>query len=412
MTPTHTQADHRKSERGSIIIMTAIGMLLLLLMVGLCIDVSRIYGVRAELQNAADAAALTAAVQLNGGNTGINLAVARATEIVNTFGVNSKSNVPIIPVSVTFAVNLYPDSGYMSAAAATTGSTAENIRFVKVVTNSASTGMLFASSALGADWIENRQAVAGNSGVTPSTICDFFPAAVALADPSPTPGTTFNLSFNQGTGTSAVLNDQEYIILEIDDITGNGNVETALLTAGLSGLCKTIGGDIHMTPSSNSNNGPRSAGDGANTRFNEYANGYANLLQPGTFHPDFNIQSGITHQNYLDGSPITSPSTNTALREAGRRLLIMPIILPNGPPGSVSAQGEPLTQDYPAYTANIKKWGLFFLRNRSVVIQGGGCDTDPLCGDLQVEVIKTVGAMSPVVPTATSSSLTLPVIYR
>lgn len=407
----NTRLDHRrKNERGSIVIMTAIGMLILLLMVGLCIDLSRIYTVRAELQNAADAAALTAATQLNGGDVGIDLAVARATEIVNTLGVNTKSNVTI--TSITFAVNLLPDSDYMSAAAAKTGTTAERIRFVKVVTESFSTGMLFASRALGPNWTESRQAVAGNSGITPSTICDFFPAAVALADPSPTPGTTFNLSFNQGTGTSAVLNNEEYIILEIDDITGNGNLETALLTAGISGLCKTIGGDIHMTPSSNPNNGPRAAGDGANTRFNEYANGYGNQLQPTTFHPDFNIQSGITHQNYLDGSPITSPSTNTALREAGRRLLIMPIILPNGPPGSVAADGTPLLPEYPAYTANIKKWGLFFLRNRSVVIQGGGCDTDPLCGDLQVEVIKTVGSMSPVVPTATSSSLTLPVLYR
>jgi Flp pilus assembly protein TadG len=401
MIPDTKQLDHRrKNERGSIVIMTAIGMLLLLLMVGLCIDVSRVYTVRAELQNAADAAALTAAAQLNGGDTGIDLAVARANAIVNTQGFG-KANVTIS--SITFAKNLYPDSDYMSAAAAKTGTTAENIRFVKVVTNSVTTGILCASRALGPDWNENRQAVAGNSGITPSTVCDFFPAAVALADPSPTPGTTIDLSFNQGTGTSAVLNDKEYIILEIDDITGNGNVETSLLTAGISGLCKSIGGDIHMTPSSNPNNGPRAAGDGANTRFNDYANGYGNQLQPNVFHPDFNIQEGITHQNYLDGNPLTGPTTNTQYREAGRRLLIMPIILPNGPP--------PLLSEYPAYTANIQKWGLFFLRNKSVVIQGN-CQADPLCGDLQVEVIKTVGAMSPIVPTATSSSLTLPVIYR
>lgn len=401
MAPNHIQLDHRRNERGSIVIMTAIGMLILLLMVGLCIDVSRIYSVRAELQNAADSAALTAAAQLNGGDQGIDLAVARANEIVNTLGVNTKSNVTI--TSITFAVNLLPDSDYMSAADAKMGTTAERIRFVKVVTQSFSTGMLFASRALGPDWIENRQAVAGNSGITPSTICDFFPAAVALADPSPTPGTTLDLSFNQGTGTSAVLNDKDYIILEIDDITGNGNVETALLTAGIPGLCKKLGDEIHMTPSSNPNNGPAAAGDGANTRFNEYANGYGNQLQPDPFHPDFNVKDGITHQNYLDGDPLESPTSNLGLREHGRRMLIMPIILPNGPP--------PLLPEYPAYTANIQKWGLFFLRNRSVVIQGN-CQIDPLCGDLQVEVVSTVGAMSPVVPTATSSSLTLPVLYR
>ena len=410
MKPHHTQPDHRKNERGSIVIMTAIGMLLLLLMVGLCIDVSRIYLTRTELQNAADAAALSAAAELNGGDTGIDKAVARANDIFNTQGISTKYNVGIS--SVTFAVNI-DDDPYMSATDAKTGTTAQNIRFVKVTTDSHSTGLLFSSSAFGGpEWIEERKAVAGNSGRTASTICDFFPAAVALADPSPTPGTVLNLHFNQGTGNEAVLADKDYIVLEVPNINGNGTGETAVLTAGLPNFCKTLGDNINMTPSSNQNNGPRNAGDGSNTRFNDYANGYGNQLQPDVFHPDFNIREGITHQEYVDGSPIDSPLTNTQYREAGRRMLIMPIILPNGPPGSVAADGTPLTQNYPAYTTNIKKWGVFFLKNKSLIIQGGGCSSDPLCGALQVEVVRTVGATSPVVPTAASSSLTLPVIYR
>ena len=86
----------------------------------------------------------------------------------------------------------------------------------------------------------------------------------------------------------------------------------------------------------------------------------------------------------------------------------MPIIMANGP---ASPGPPPIVPEYPAYTANIQKWGVFFLRNRSIAVQGN-CQSDPLCGDLQVEVVRTVGSMSPVVPTATSSSLTLPVIYR
>jgi len=62
MSPDKEQRDAmRSNERGSIIIMTAISALALLMVVGLTIDVSRIYVVRTELQNAADAAALTAA---------------------------------------------------------------------------------------------------------------------------------------------------------------------------------------------------------------------------------------------------------------------------------------------------------------------------------------------------------------
>src|SRR5258705_9822300 len=95
------QNRRRRGERGSIIIMTAIFMLLLFLMLGLCIDVSRIYMVRAELQNAADAAALTAAREFNAGTTGIDNAVTRATNIVNTQGfIKAGVTIQIIEFSV------------------------------------------------------------------------------------------------------------------------------------------------------------------------------------------------------------------------------------------------------------------------------------------------------------------------
>ena len=50
----------RSSERGSVTVMTAVLMFGLVLIIGLAIDVSRIYMLRAGLQNAADAAALAA----------------------------------------------------------------------------------------------------------------------------------------------------------------------------------------------------------------------------------------------------------------------------------------------------------------------------------------------------------------
>ena len=399
MSRLNLSTDHQKNgERGSVVIMAAISMLLLILMVGLCLDIARIYTVRAELQNAADAAAITAARELNGGDIGIDNAVARAQAIVNTQGFG-KANVTI--TSITFAKNLYPDANYVSAA--TAKSNPANIRFVKVITNSVSTDMLFASTALGPTWSETRQAVAGNSGIAPSTICDFFPAAVALADPAADLGDVINLKFNQGTGTEAVLAEKDYIILEVPDITGNGTGETAVLTAGIANFCKTLGDNINMTPSSNQNNGPRNSGDGINTRFNEYANGYGNALQPNIFHPDSNIQEGITHDQYVNGSPITPPGANFDLREDGRRMLIMPIIKPNGPP--------PLLPSYPAYTTDIQAWGLFFLKDKSLIIQGN-CSANPLCGSITVEFVSLSPPLNPVVPTAESSSTTLPVIYR
>ena len=397
MSRLNLSTDHqRNGERGSVVIMAAISMLLLILMVGLCIDISRIYTARAELQNAADAAALTAAKELDGSKEGVQTAFTRASQVANSYGFG-KGNVTIN--SITFAKNLYPDADYVDATTAAANPT--NIRFVKVITGSASTDMLFASTALGPSWSENRQAVAGNSGITPTTLCDFFPAAVALKD-IPNKGDVLQLTFNQGTGTEAVLNDKDYIILEVPDITGNGTGETAELTAGLQNFCKTLGDNIHMTPSSNQNNGPRNSGDGINTRFNDYANGYGNALQPDVYHPDSNIKTGITDQEYRTGTP-ERPTTNQEYMEHGRRYLMMPIIDPNGPP--------PLLPNYPAYTTNIKKWGKFFLKDKATVIQGN-CSANPLCGAITVEVVEISGPLNPVLPTAESSSFTLPVIFR
>ena len=397
MSRLNLSTDHRrKGERGSIVIMAAISMLLLILMVGLCIDISRIYTVRAELQNAADAAALTAAKELDGSTEGVQTAFTRASQVANSYGLG-KGNITIS--EIRFAKNLYPDADYVDETTAAANPT--NIRFVRVRTGIASTDMLFASTALGPTWTENRQAVAGNSGITPTTLCDFFPAAVALKV-IPAKGDVLQLKFNQGTGTEAVLNDKDYIILEVPDITGNGTGETAELTAGLQNFCKTLGDNIHMTPSSNQNNGPRNSGDGINTRFNDYANGYGNALQPDVYHPDSNIKTGITEQEYRTGTP-ERPTTNQTWMEHGRRYLMMPIIDPNGPP--------PLLPSYPAYTTNIKKWGKFFLKDKATVIQGN-CSADPLCGAITVEVVEISGPINPVLPTAESSSFTLPVIFR
>src|SRR4030095_16013935 len=134
----------KKNERGSIIIMTAIFMLLLFLMLGLCIDVSRIYMVRTELQNAADAAALTGARELNSGTTGIDSAVTKATSSANTVGF-AKLGISI--VTVQFAVA--PDGPYLTATQAKQPATVAQIKFVRVETHTATTFILFGMGALG-----------------------------------------------------------------------------------------------------------------------------------------------------------------------------------------------------------------------------------------------------------------------
>ena len=378
----------RSGERGSIMIMTAIFAVLLLLMVGMAIDLSRIYMVRAELQNAADAAALTGARELNGGDNGIDKAVTQATSVIANSQGFGKANVTI--QTIEFAVDL--DGAYMDAQAAKVNTTVSHIQFVRVTTQATSTNILFASSALGASRSESRQATAGQS-IGLNGICDFFPAAVALIDAHtdvdhpgfdpPDTGTLMNLNFNQGSGNGITLAAGDYAILEVPQINGNGTGETAVLTAGIPNFCRKLGDNINMTPSSNQNNGPKNSGDGMNTRFGIYANGYGNALTNPPFPPDTQVDQTITYNQYINGTPAGND----------RRRLVLPIILPGS---------------YPAYTTNIQAWGIFFLRNQVPV--PNNCSHTPGCGAIPVEY----GGRAPSGtgdPTC-SSPITTAVLYR
>src|ERR1044072_9351917 len=68
-----------RGERGSVLALSAVGMVVFLAAVGLCVDISHFYLVNSELQNAADAAALAGASALNSQPVGITNAVTRAT---------------------------------------------------------------------------------------------------------------------------------------------------------------------------------------------------------------------------------------------------------------------------------------------------------------------------------------------
>lgn len=72
-----------KSQDGFVLIVTAISMTLLLGLAGLAIDIGRMYVIRAELQSFTDAAALTAALQLNGTDAGLARARTGASGLAN-----------------------------------------------------------------------------------------------------------------------------------------------------------------------------------------------------------------------------------------------------------------------------------------------------------------------------------------
>ena len=361
--------DRWRSERGSVTIMTAILLIGLVLVLGLSIDVSRIYMVRSGLQNAADAAALAAARELNSESGGLTDAVTQAQAVAleaNKYGLNRQGvTAPDVTISkVEFAADI---NGTWYADASAAKDVASTIRFVRVTTQAASVSVLLAASALGATHIEQRTAVAGAS-VGLNSLCGFFPVMVALDNVDPATGALFNLKFTQGTGSNLTLLDQQYAVIQV---TGNGSNDLGQNAAGgiPGNFCFRIGDSVGAT-SSNQNNGPDRLTSGLNTRFDIFPNSNGSPLQPGTYPPDTNINQSITATQYFDKSPLTAPLVNPG--QDDRRILVMPIVHTQPLGGTTSP--------------SITRIGAFFVRSQARY--DGNCQqAGQICGDLSVEYL-------------------------
>ena len=175
---------HRKNERGSVLAYTVLSVLFLFLAVGLGADLSHLYLVKTELQNAADAAALAgASALLLPEAERIPKAVERAVDTLNKNKYNF-NNLPFDGVMtkeeqadfttgiVRFAVNL--DGPYMTPAAAAGN---KNIRFVKVDTPTVGVNIFFSIPVLGLARDMTATATAGLSRPI-NVFCNFLPIAV------------------------------------------------------------------------------------------------------------------------------------------------------------------------------------------------------------------------------------------
>jgi hypothetical protein len=392
--------------------MTAILMLLLFLLVGLCIDVSRIYLVRAELQNAADAAALTGARELNAGTTGIDNAVARAIVVTNTVDF-AKLGIGI--QTVKFAK--LPDGPYLDAGTAKLPENVSDIRYVQATTRPANTAILFGIAALGTSHAESRSAVAGMS-VGINGFCDYFPIAIAKTNPTVpyADNELITIKFKDNTGTSINLPNSTFVVLDTPWVTGNGADETRDAVAGIAPRCTRLGEvlDFSKSPSANAVNGPKQVEGGANTRFYVYPPGnqltYDNA-KPATNIFGVNPGEILTFQQYDNNNSATFRAPAQTGR-FDRRLLLIPIIEPI--PNASNPTGSP--------TGRVIKFGYFFLRQAV----DGNCPrkekgVDVPCppgttasGDILLEYLGENLSVGRGLfdPTSCSSNLGVPVLYR
>ena len=181
----------RKGEHGGVVAYTVMSALFLFLAVGLGVDLSHLYTVKTELQNAADAAALAGCTPLDEPDAAkIEEAVDRAIKVLNSnkYNFNNKEFVPggvdvddlaDLRQYVRFAVNLADFDTGDGLSEADAAATPTNIRFVRVITPSVPVSVFFSVPILGAFRNMNATAVAGFSVPGNTSFCILPLTAVA-----------------------------------------------------------------------------------------------------------------------------------------------------------------------------------------------------------------------------------------
>ncbi len=386
---SQAQGKRRKGERGSILAISAIGMLSVLLAVGLGVDISHFYLVKTELQNAADASALAGASALNSAPSGIIEGTNRAVKAMNSYEFNNTG--VDFQDKVLWAVNL--DGPYMTEADAATPTQAPTIRFVKVTTPDSPVGVSFASMVLGASKNLSATATAGLS-VPLNVYCDFIPLSV-LIDNNATelvPGQTYTIRAGNGDSPSP----GDYQILAV---AGPGGVDVGFgIGAGVDACAKP--GDTYEVDCKPGLTAGK-VRTGLNSRFDDYG---GSQLSPSNEPPDTNIKEGITwtdYQTYFGcGRPnaipcdsrYSQPPSHTGVDM--RRVVLIPLVkVSEFDPGRC--------------TVTFFRFGAFFLRTKAS--NGNG-------GEIQAEYIKDKIALGEggYDPTAVAGdpSLAAPVLYK
>ena len=380
----------RKGERGSILALSALGMLSLLLAVGLGVDISHFYLVKSELQNAADASALAAASAINSKPAGIIEGTSRAVKAMNQYDFNNKG-VVFTREHVTWAVNL--DGPYMPEDQAATEAQAPTIRFAKVTTPESPVGVSFAAIVVGNSKNLSATATAGLS-VPLNVICNFIPLSVLIDDDDTMleKGETYTIRADTGGGPSP----GNYQILAVAG-RGGFDVEHGI-AKGVNQCAKP--GEVYEVDTKPGLTAGK-VRKGINTRFDDYQ---GTNLDPVAEPPDNNIKQNIDYDDYADmlgcGRPQAVPCDSqyhtapTHLGVDNRRVVLIPLV-------KVSEYDE--GRD----TVKFLRFGAFFLKTKAS--NGSG-------GDIQAEYIEDRLAIGEggYDPTAAAGDPTLaaPVLYR
>jgi Flp pilus assembly protein TadG len=314
----------RKNEKGAVLFIVAAGLVVFILFAGLAIDLSMLYNVKTDLQNATDSAALAGAAQMDGTSNGINQAVTKALSMTNNYHFNTTS-VALAASDVTFSATR--DSGYVSQGAA--AANPANIRFIRVEATKTMDLSFMKISGVSTHDV-SAFAVAGNSPPI-NVVCDgllpLAPAPLKNSSGGYDPyviGQVYTLRFAGG-NDNITVGSGNFLVLDFSPIIG-GNSGAALvrdlLKGGAAG-CIGVGDTFCSKPGVSS--GP--VQQGLNARFDS----------------DTDLREGISHSSYTGN---------------GRRILPVPMASETPPPVYTPIGSG---KDCPLYIFDID---CFFMQDR------------------------------------------------
>jgi len=381
------RTDERR-ERGAILYLVAASLVVLVGFLGLAIDLGHMYNNKGQLQNMADACALSGGTALNGTSEGIQLAVNRARDLNSSL--NNKTefntqNITLAEADITFSDQL--NGTYVDKTAAQGNAAA--MRFVRVVIPPQQTDIFFAKLVPGIPSSLNfgAEAVAGQSPQTlasgrPAPVCSgldpFSPPALNPSDPNygyvegafysirTAPGSSPQTCVNYGHTNSTTGN------WNFADPNGCGNGQPCLLDSIMNGSynnCVETGWDL-----------PAVTGDrGINI---------TRTLQE-RFDQDTYTADGLEYAQYKESSNLNY-----------RRIIRVAFNDGNIPNGSGNF--------------NVIGYGCFYMLSRPVMDPGGASGPAAAICMQFVGSCDENGVPTPIAPgsTSSSSSITKLVLFR
>ncbi|EKO3438177.1 Tad domain-containing protein [Vibrio fluvialis] len=330
-----------RKQRGLVVVIVTIAMLVLIGAAALAIDINHAMMNRTKLQNSVDAAALAAAVVLDKEGTEAEaetLAKDTLTKVAQASG-NSELDFASATISVTFSNDptIFPGSPY-----STTGD-----RYVRITVSNLSLDSYF-SQVFGVTKRLFASAVAGPS--SGGDACNVVPMAVCEGDDAGTNG------YDEGVVYALKIADQN------DPTMGAGNFQLLDFGSGASTVREALAGGykecIDITPdpgepaptvTTKPGNTVGPVGQGLNTRFGVYSGGglsatdyppdlYVKEASPKLTDSDVGKTPSWGYSDYESALKNNCPGDTDCKSDgdAGRRILAVPVVDCSGASGGAN----------------------------------------------------------------------------